>query len=126
MSAAATATSSLSAAVWGMMIGVPIVISFGQVLFKQAGDAFADREFNLIALAFHPAFLIGGTLYALATFAWVFVLKSAPLAYAYTFMALTYIMVPLLAVAFLGERLDLRYAIGMSVILLGLFIIHGR
>ena len=124
MSAAATITAPMSASVWVMMVGVPVVIAFGQLLFKRAGEAMDGRGFDLFALATNPSFLLGSALYGAATFAWVFVLKSAPLTKAYTFMALTYVMVPLLAVVFLGETVTPRFLLGMTAILGGILIIN--
>ena len=126
MSAGASLAAPMSATVWIMMVGVPVVIAFGQLLFKRAGEAMSGRGLDLFALATNPSFLVGSALYGAATFAWVFVLKNAPLSKAYTFMALTYVMVPLLAVVFLGESVTPRFLLGMTAILGGIFIINVR
>jgi len=40
-------------------------------------------------------------------------------------MALTFLIVPVLALYFLGETLTLRYAIGALLIMAGLLVIHS-
>ena len=48
-----------------------------------------------------------------------------PLTIAYSFMALTFCLVPLLAAVFLGEAVTLRYALGAALIISGMIIINS-
>ncbi len=108
--------------VFGLMVLTPALVAFGQVLFKLSGQrlaAYPGGGFQQLVL--DPVFISAMTLYAGATFLWVYVLKSVPLSYAYSFMAVTYLLVPLFAVLWLGETLSLRYFIGLGLILAGLF-----
>lgn len=96
-------------------------ISIGQLLFKKAAAA----------LPAHPAWsdwVFNGwlaaacVLYAGATLLWVWVLRSAPLQLAYPFMALAFLLVPLLAWIFLQEPLHVRTLAGGALILAGVAI----
>ena len=108
----------------GLLLMTPFLIAAGQVMFKLTGQRLADHP----SLAFHqavisPLFLAALTLYGGATLLWIYVLKTVPLSYAYSFMALTFVIVPLLAAVWLGEGLSVRYYAGMGLILAGLLTI---
>jgi drug/metabolite transporter (DMT)-like permease len=113
---------SLPAHVLALMVLTPALVAFGQVLFKMSGQRLAAYPGNgFQQLVLDPIFISAMTLYAGATFLWVYVLKSVPLSYAYSFMAVTYLLVPLFAVLWLGETLSVKYFIGLGLILAGLF-----
>lgn len=63
------------------------------------------------------------TIYALATFMWVFVLPSVPLLLAYSFMVLTFVIVPILSALLLGEVITIRNFIGATLIIGGLMVV---
>ncbi|MFN4225559.1 MAG: transporter [Hyphomonas sp.] len=113
---------SIPAHVLGLMILTPALVAFGQVLFKMSGQrlaAYPGSGFRELVL--DPVFISAMALYAGATFLWVYVLKAVPLSYAYSFMAVTYLLVPLFAVLWLGETLSLKYFLGLGLVLAGLF-----
>ena len=114
---------AVSPTVFALLILTPVIIAGGQVLFKQAGVRGADAPF--VQTVFDPLFIAAVTLYGVATLMWVYVLKTVPLSFAYTFMALSYVLVPLLAVAFLGETLNWRYGAGALLIIAGLLIVQS-
>lgn len=108
--------------VYALLILTPMIIAFGQVLFKIASQRLVASEGKLQMVMLDPVFIIACGIYAGATILWLYVLKTVPLAYAYSFMALTFIMVPILAIFWLGETITLRYVIGGSLIIVGLII----
>jgi drug/metabolite transporter (DMT)-like permease len=118
--------SSWSLAVWGGLIGTPLLISSGQVLFKMvsarvsAVDAGAFRS-----IVVDPYFISAMIVYLIATFSWIFVLRSVPLAAAYSFTALGFLFVPILSTIIFGEMLTLRYFLGAALIMSGLTVIHS-
>ena len=114
--------ASLSPLVGGLLVATPLVIGFGQILFKMAGDRFAATGKPFMWIAVEPLFVAACALYGVATFMWVYVLKSVPLSFAYSFMALSYVLVPVLAWWLLGESVGLRYAVGTSLIIVGLLV----
>ncbi len=117
--------TSLSPLTIGLLIFTPGIIAGGQILFKMASTKIetTGAPFHMIIL--NPIFIGACTLYAAATFLWAYALKTAPLSYAYSFMALSYVLVPVLAYFWLGETVGWRYAIGMTCIILGLLIINS-
>jgi len=106
-----------------LTIGCVIGIAIGQVLFKLSAIGFntAGTWFNLNALITLSGALF---LYAITTVGWVLVLRHLPLVKAYPFMALAFIVVPLLSHFFIGETLDIGYFIGAILISVGIVITY--
>jgi drug/metabolite transporter (DMT)-like permease len=107
------------------LLGISALLAAGQTLFKVAalklkgaGEASAD----MLALALIPSFWLALVLYGLGTLLWIYILQTVPLSRAYPFMALAFVMVPLLAVAFFAERLNLTYVIGALLIVAGVVV----
>jgi len=115
--------SGLTPLIGGLLILTPIMIAAGQVLFKRTSERRSDAGF--LSIAFDPFFIAALALYGTATLLWIYVLKAVPLSYAYSFMALTFVIVPLLSFIFLGESLSWRYGVGSALIITGLAITQG-
>lgn len=117
---------NLAPAVWFGLFFTPVLISAGQILFKltsaKTGNPGAQ---GLLALIFSPTLLTALAVYGIGTIIWIFTIRSVPLTIAYSFMALTFCIVPLLAAVFLGEALTLRYAAGAVLIIGGMIIINS-
>lgn len=117
-------TLTLAPSVWVGLVLTPMVIAGGQLLFKISSGRLSEASLSGFArLLLDPVFLVAITVYALATFLWVFVLRSVPLSFAYSFMALTFVIVPLLSALFLGEVLSLRNFAGSALIIAGLLVV---
>ncbi|MCD7111567.1 transporter [Rhizobium sp. DKSPLA3] len=115
-----------SPALWLGLTGTPLMIAMGQVLFKLSSRT--TGEFGLggiVALLLNPLMIAALAVYGIGTLVWIFVLKSVPLTIAYSFMALTFCFVPLLASVFLGETLTLRTAIGAALLIGGMIVINS-
>ncbi|WP_208353663.1 hypothetical protein [Pseudaestuariivita rosea] len=111
--------------IWIALVGTPFAISIGQVLFKISSRSLTSMDAeNLFKLALNPVFIAALVLYGGVTVVWVFVLRMVPLSIAYTFMALTFCIVPILSVWLLGETIGIRFIIGGTFILAGLLIIN--
>lgn len=122
----ANVLSNLSPMVGGLLIATPIMIAAGQIMFKKTSERLLTRaDSGFISIAFDPVFITALALYGTATLLWIYVLKTVPLSYAYSFMALTFVIVPLLALLFLGESLSWRYGVGSALIIAGLIISQG-
>lgn len=116
--------ASLAPTVWIGLILTPVTIAVGQILFKMASGRMGDANIaGFIRLISDPVFILAVAIYAAATFLWVYVLRSVPLSIAYTFNALTFVIVPLLSVLFLGEVLTIRNYIGAVLIIAGLLVV---
>lgn len=109
----------------GILLMTPLGIAIGQILFKLSSSKLASDDAPLHALALNPVFILALTIYGIATLLWIYVLKTVPLTYAYSFMALTFVFVPILAFFVLGEQFTVRYFVGAVTIMIGLQIIQG-
>jgi drug/metabolite transporter (DMT)-like permease len=111
---------------------VPILLSVGlvvvaQVLFKVGAGSMAplsgSEQRDPIRLGLRalriPGVMLGFVLYGAAAAAWLYVLATTPLSYAYPFLGLTYFGVTLVSVAVLKERLSTLQWVGLAVICLG-------
>ena len=79
----------------------------------------------ILSVLFDPIMIIGLAVYGLATLLWMLALKNVPLSFAYSFMALSYVAVPILSIIFLNETLSLKYWAGAGLIIAGLFVIQS-
>lgn len=108
-----------------LLIVVPVMIAFGQFLFKMAGrNVSGSLTKDLWHIAFDPYFISAATLYAFASFLWVIALSRIDLSKAYPFMASGFIIVPILGYFLLNETLSLNYFLGVGLIFAGIVVIY--
>ncbi|MFK5980360.1 MAG: EamA family transporter [Rhizobiaceae bacterium] len=108
-----------------LLIIVPVMIAFGQFLFKMAGrNVSGNMGKDLWSIAFDPYFISAGMLYAFASFLWVIALSRVDLSKAYPFMASGFIIVPILGYLLLNETLTFNYFIGVALIFAGIVVIY--
>jgi drug/metabolite transporter (DMT)-like permease len=77
-------------------------------------------------LAFNPYLLAGVVCFLTSMVLWVKVLANAPLSTAYPAVSLGYVLVVLLSWAVLGERVGLRQAVAIAVIVAGVAMLGGQ
>jgi len=96
-------------------------IATGQILFKLTASSLAglDQPWKII---FSPTLITALAIYGIATIAWIWQLREIPLSQAYPFMALSFVLVPLASLLFLGETVSLRYWIGTACIVGGIIL----
>ena len=94
---------------YSYIIACVVGISFGQVLFKYAAILFKEAK-SILYLPF---------LAYLTTALIVYILQFVPLSRAYPFVAICFILVPAAGWLIFGEKLDLRYLIGIIFICIG-------
>ena len=98
----------------------------GQVLFKLAANRsnparqLGERLLDLVQNGYFLAALL---LYAGLGVLWVWVLSVTPLSRAYPFVALAFVLTPLLGGVFFDEAISLRLLAGIALILCGLFLV---
>lgn len=104
-------------------IAVAAIISGGQLLFKLAaetGDPDAafntDRLLNIYALS-------AVALFGIATILWIQILARYDLSRIYPFIALSFIITPLLARMILGEQVSGQQMVGSAVIIAGVALV---
>lgn len=101
------------------------MISAGQLLFKKA----ALSAGSISSLADLPRLVANGWLwaalviYGAATFLWIVVLQRVPLSSAILFNSLCFVIVPVSAALMFGESLAWRHAIGITLIVAGLYVV---
>src|ERR1700743_2615480 len=98
-----------------------VCISGGQLLFKITA-ARANAAHSMFSVDVLMTLLPACVLYAGATLIWVAALRYVPLSVAYVFMALSFIIVPLLSALLFKEVLTLRYFTGLGLIVLGIIV----
>lgn len=100
-------------------------ISIGQILFKLASPYFPSvlSWSSLFSFLFNKYLFSALIIYGFATILWVYALRLVPLSIAYPFMALAFIIVPVLGMIFLNEPFHWRMLMGAGLIIIGLIII---
>jgi drug/metabolite transporter (DMT)-like permease len=98
----------------------------GQILFKLAAvrsmpsRSLAERALDLIQNGYFLAALV---LYSVLSVLWVWILSVTPLSRAYPFVALAFVLTPLLGGLLFDEAISIRLLGGMALILCGLFLV---
>jgi uncharacterized membrane protein len=105
----------------GLALGCVFLIAVGQVLFKAVGLAVASAGSVVDARALTLG-AAAAVLYVTATLAWIWLLKTAPLSRAYPYMALSFILVPLMSALFYRESLSVQYLIGIGLVVAGIVV----
>ncbi|MBY7783169.1 EamA family transporter [Vibrio fluvialis] len=100
-------------------------ISVGQILFKLASPYFPQvlSTNSLIGFLFNKYLFSALIIYGFATILWVYALRLVPLSIAYPFMALAFVIVPILGAIFLNESFQWNTLIGAGLIMIGLLVI---
>jgi len=109
----------------GMLVMFSVLLASGQIVFKmvaRTAESLASIA-GILGLATNLWFWLAMVLYGMATLLWIFILQKIDLVQAYPFMALGFIIVPLAAVFFLGESVNVYYFVGVALILAGLWFI---
>jgi drug/metabolite transporter (DMT)-like permease len=97
-----------------------LAISSGQLLFKVSATAIPHASLrDIIQL---PSLLGALTIYGMATAGWIWQLQHIELSRAYPFMALSFVMVPLLSALVLKETIDAGYWAGTLMIVGGILL----
>ena len=99
-----------------------IALSIGQILFKMVSSGLEFSPMGLINGLLNLKFFIAIVVYFVATIMWLFVLKATPLRVAYPFVALSFVIVPILAHFFLGESINWNTFAGAGFILIGIWV----
>ena len=106
-----------------LVLACVALIACGQVLFKvvallstASAHPWSDPKTLSIGIA-------SLALYGFATLLWIWLLRSVPLAKAYPFMALSFVLVPAAGILFFDERVTGMYGIGLGLIVLGVLLI---
>ena len=122
----------MSALQIGLLLAYSIGMSIGQLLFKLASDSTLGAEgatsvgHQILRLGVNPFFLVAISMYFALAVLWVWILSFTPLSRAYPFVAAAFVVTPLLSHLFFHEPLDLRFGLGLLLIISGLVLVVGR
>lgn len=107
-----------------LIVTVVSVLAVGQLLFKMVGMRISGGGFQDLLHDPRGALLLSVALllYGLATIAWIWALRQVPLSSAYMFMALGFVLVPVMSHFVLGEALNMRIALGSAMIIAGILV----
>ena len=107
-----------------LLVIVPLMIAFGQLLFKLASRSLTGNlGRDLVAIAFDPYFIGAIAFYGIASFLWVIALSKTDISRAYPFMAIGFVVVPLIGHYMLNESLNLPFFLGTGLIVAGIAVI---
>ncbi len=106
---------------FSIVLACVLAISSGQILFRKTGlEAEALGVFHIKTLTVAAIAL---AVYGVASLAWIYVLRKVPLTLAYPFVALSFVIVPVLSRYFFGEQLNIHYFVGAALIVAGIGVI---
>ena len=96
-------------------------LAIGQILFKvsavsltQTGSFFAPKTAAILFSAL--------ILYSTTTIAWVWVLQKVELGKVYPLMSLAFVLVPMGSHFIFGERFQIQYFVGVTLIIIGIVV----
>jgi multidrug transporter EmrE-like cation transporter len=106
------------------LLSFALFMAAGQVLFKKVSLMIPslDSWRAIISLGSNVWFLLAISLYMLATFLWIDILREIPLSRAYPFIAIGFVLVPLAGYFFFAEPLNARYFAGVALIVTGIYL----
>ena len=108
----------MSARILAFLLAGTLLAALGQLMFK-VGATGRDTLAGFINVS-----ILGGlTAYGLGTLLWIYALSKAPLTLVYPFTALTFVIVYLLGIFWLGESTSTRALLGVALVLVGLLLI---
>src|SRR4051812_29631006 len=102
---------------YALLFGTVAALVIGQILFKIASENLKGGAWGF---ALNPIFVLVIAVYAMATVAWIFVLRHWPITMAYPANALAIVIVLICGVLFFGESLKLMQIVGLIGVIGGL------
>ena len=100
---------------------VVLAMSGGQILFKKSADTLVNLD-KLWYLIYEMTFISAIIIYAITTLLWIWCLQNIKLNRAYPFTALAYVIVPVASLMVLGESINEKLLLGISLICVGVFL----
>ena len=101
------------------------LVTIGELLLKQGAMETAPRGADWLGLASLPSPRVwaGAALLALSAGTWIVVLRAMPLYLAFTLSSVVHVTIPICSWLVLGEKINtIRWA-GISLVLVGIWII---
>jgi undecaprenyl phosphate-alpha-L-ara4N flippase subunit ArnE len=108
-----------------LLFSVVLILSFGQLLFKAGADRLPSWRGvgDLWAFALEWRLVVAVLMYGVGTVLWIIALQKTQLSSVHGIVALSFVLVPVLAMLFLGEKLNWANGVGAALIIVGVGII---
>ncbi len=106
-----------------------ILVNTGQLLLKHGLNLLGeislsgDIIFSLINAVFSPFVFFGIVFFVASSFFWLLALSKAELSYAFPILSLGYVLVSVLSWLFFNEVLSVLRILGLSVIVVGVYML---
>ncbi len=99
--------------------------SIAQLFLKVGMSNFGSISNALTAFiaVFEPFVFLGLIIYFLSSITWIIAISKTDISYAYPFISLSYVIVAILGWLFLNEKISFLRIIGISIIMIGVYII---
>jgi uncharacterized membrane protein len=94
--------------------------AFGSFFFKKASSRF---NLNILAQLRNTELLLGMLIFTISTLSYLFALRTGGLSIIYSLTSLTYIWISIISVKFLKEKMNKHKLLGISLIVIGIFLI---
>lgn len=114
----------------GLILVTVSLSVFAQVMLKAGVNSlgklsFASSNFlpTFKLLLLNPLVMLGFVTYALSALFWLFILTRVELSFAYPMMGLSFVLLALISMVFLGENVSFVRWAGVFVIVFGVFLI---
>lgn len=114
----------------GLVLGGMLLGAIAQLLLKAGTNAVGHFEFHwqnalpvAAKLATQPAIVAGISCYGISLLVWIMALSRVPVSVAYPMVSLGYLINAFAAWAWLGEPLGAQKLLGISFIILGVWLI---
>ena len=105
--------------------GMILSMTAAQVLFKYAGNYMLGQSSFIIGLFLNFWLWFGLLISGVGMLFWVLILRKLPLSRAYPWTAFVYVLTPLISVVLFDDVLSVRYLLGLSCIVAGIFLTAG-
>lgn len=105
-----------------LILATVFLLAVGQVLFKIAAINIEKNALPLVSSILNPHLIFALSVYGVATLMWIYTLRTISLQLAYPFVAIAFILVPLMGHWFLEERIGINTFIGAALIMVGVFV----
>lgn len=105
--------------------GMIVCMSISQILLKLAGT-YAAAQVNVISAFLGNSWLLAGLFASAAGLVfWLLALRCLPLAVAYPWTALIYVITPIASSLLFDDFLSVKYVLGMACIVAGVILTTG-
>jgi drug/metabolite transporter (DMT)-like permease len=111
---------------YAFIAGTLILTAYGQIIMKSRALVLSTQgtkegKFGYLVAMFSDIWVISGLMAAvIAASCWMLAIQQTPISVAYPFMALSFVVIPVLAMLFLGESVSFGQWCGMVLIVVGI------